>query len=321
MPAGKPEGPAGIAAECLRRLLRQGAKKFLHGTKISSRISRIVQGWLRRFDDVRLPRFVGVGGSALLILASVGYGVVKGGHFGMIVGALKDARDAAAIAAGFPVAAVSLSGERHVSRAEIFAAAGVSDRASLLFLDVETARRNLEAVPWIAEATVRKLYPDRLQITLTERKPFALWQVDGKISVIGPEGTVITPLTDPKFASLPFVVGRGAAVRAKAFLARLDRHPAIRDQVRASVLVAERRWNLKLKNGIDVRLPEHDIDAALDRLSMLDREKSLLTRDITTVDLRLPDRVTVGLSEAVAAAREAAQAAEKKLAKRKGGDA
>ena len=54
----------------------------------------------------------------------------------------------------------------------------------------------------------------------------------------------------------------------------------MRDQVRAAVLVAERRWNLMLKNGIDVRLPETDVEQALETLVELDRDKKLLTRDI-----------------------------------------
>jgi cell division protein FtsQ len=51
----------------------------------------------------------------------------------------------------------------------------------------------------------------------------------------------------------------------------------------------------------------------------LDHDKKLLTRDITVVDLRLADRVTVRLSDAVAQAREEALSASKK--KKKGGDA
>jgi len=114
------------------------------------------------------------------------------------------------------------------------------------------------------------------------------------------------------------VVGNGAAGKARGFLAVLDQFPAIRDQVRASILVAERRWNLRLKNGIDVRLPDSNIEQALATLTRLDREKSLLTRDIAAVDLRLSDRVTVRLSEAVAQARAEAF---KKTSKKKGGDA
>ncbi|HXW25870.1 MAG TPA: cell division protein FtsQ/DivIB [Xanthobacteraceae bacterium] len=272
-----------------------------------------------RMADLRPPRWAGAAASALLILASIGYGVAKGGHGPMIAGYLTDARDAAANAAGFRIAGVSLSGEKQVSRAEIFAAAGVTARASLLFLDVDHARARLKAIPWIADATVRKLYPDRLQITVTERDAFALWQLDGKVSVISADGTVVGPLVDWHFAHLPLVVGAGAAAQAQDFLAVLDAHPDIRRQVRASVLVAERRWNLKLKNGVDVRLPESDVAQALDRLADLDRDKRLIGRDIAAIDLRLPDRVSVTLSDEAAEAR--AEAFKDKKVKHKGGDA
>jgi cell division protein FtsQ len=216
------------------------------------------------------------------------------------------------------IATVSLSGQRQVSREAIFAAAGVTDHSSLLFLDVADARAKLEANPWIAEATVRKLYPDRLQITVTEREAFALWQLQGKVSVIAADGTVLAAKVEPRLATLPFVVGPGAAARARDFLAVLDRYPTIRDQVRAFIFVGERRWNLRLKSGIDVRLPDTDIEAALETLARFDREKNLLSRDITAVDLRIPDRLTVRLSDAAAQAREEAI---KKTSKKKGGDA
>jgi cell division protein FtsQ len=287
--------------------------------KRPTRITRIMRNWSSRMADLRLPRWAGAAATALLILASIGYGAWKGGHFPMIAEGLSDARDAAASAAGFRIAAVSLSGENHVSRREIFAAAGVTDRASLLFLDVEAARTRLRAIPWIAEAGVRKLYPDRLQITVTERDAFALWQHEGNVSVISADGTVVGPIADWHFAHLPLVVGPNAATRAREFLALLDAHPEIREQVRASVFVAGRRWNLKLKNGLDVRLPEVDVPLALDTLAELDRDKHLDSRDITAIDLRLPDRVTVHLSDAAAQARE--EALKDKTVKRKRGDA
>ena len=83
-------------------------------------------------------------------------------------------------------------------------------------------------------------------------------------------------------------------------------------------MVAERRWNLRLKNGIDVRLPGSNIEQALETLARFDREKNLTSRDIVAIDLRLPDRVTVRLSEAAAQAREEAF---KKITKKKGSDA
>jgi cell division protein FtsQ len=277
---------------------------------------------LRRFTlplvHVRVPRFAGVAAFLAFAGAVTVYGAVKGEHVSAIVAAVKDMADAGANAMGMRIATVSLSGQRQVSREEIFAAAGVTDHSSLLFLDVADARARLEAIPWIAEATVRKLYPDRLQITVTEREPFALWQQQGKVNVIAADGTVLSAKVEPRLAVLPFVVGNGAAARARDFLAILDKYPALRDQVRASILVAERRWNLKLRNGIDVRLPDTDLEGALATLTRLDREKSLLTRDIVAVDLRLADRIAVRLSDAAAQAREDAI---KKTTRKKGGDA
>jgi cell division protein FtsQ len=281
-------------------------------------MSRSVRRITLPLAHMRVPRFTGAV-AALVFLSGAGvYGIVKGEHVPAIVNAIKDTADAGANAMGMRIATVSLSGQRQVSREEIFAAAGVTDHSSLLFLDVADARAKLEAIPWIAEATVRKLYPDRLQITVTEREPFALWQQQGKVKVIAADGTVLSEKVEPRLASLSFVVGNGAAARARDFLAVLDKYPSIRDSVRASIYVAERRWNLKLKNGVDVRLPETNLEGALATLARLDREKNLLSRDITAVDLRLADRLTVRLSDAVAQAREEAI---KKNTKKKGGDA
>jgi len=267
---------------------------------------------------MRVPRYTGVAAGVAFLLAACAYGVVKGGHVPAIEAAVKDTGDAAANTFGLRVATVSLSGQRQVSRESIFAAAGVTDHSSLLFLDVADARAKLEAIPWIAEATVRKLYPDRLLITVVEREAFALWQVQGKVSVIAADGTVLSAQVEPRLVTLPFVVGNGAAAKARSFLAILDKFPAIRDSVRASIYVAERRWNLRLKHGIDVRLPETDVEGALGVLARLDREKNLLSRDIVAVDLRNADRLAIRLSDAAAQAREEAV---KKTHKKKGGDA
>jgi cell division protein FtsQ len=269
--------------------------------------------------NLRVPTGAGLAASGLFLLATLAYGIVVGDRIPQVVGALKDARDAAANAAGFRIASIALSGERHVSREEILSAAGVTGTTSLLFFDVEGARERLKTNPWIADATLLKLYPDRLQIGIKERAAFALWQQAGRVSVVAGDGTVLEPYVNPRLIRLPLVVGVGAAARAQEILALLDRYPDLRDQVRAAVLIGERRWNLRLRNGLDVRLPETEVAPALATLVGLDKDKKLLSRDIVAVDLRLPDRVTVQLSEAAAALR--AEALKEKKPAKKGGAA
>jgi cell division protein FtsQ len=279
----------------------------------------------RRWADkiAHIPPGFGVAGSILLLGATLGYGAVAGGHVAAIADWAKEARDTAANSVGFRITEISLSGEKEVSREDVLRTAGVTGRASLLFLDAGAARARLLANPWIADAAVLKLYPDRLQITITERQAYALWQVNGRVNVIAADGTVLEPIVEDRYLGLPLVVGRGAERQAKDFVGLIDRHPDIRSALQASILVAERRWNLRLTNGVDVRLPETNVEAALDRLVKLDRDKKLLSRDITAIDLRLPDRVTVRLSDAAAQARdEVRDEALKANAKRKkGGDA
>ena len=181
----------------------------------------------------------------------------------IVLAQLKDARDVVANAAGFRIADLSITGRRQLSETRTsWRLAEVTARTSLLFLDVERPARPPQGEPMDrrghgAEALSRPAADRDRQ----EREAFALWQKDGEISVIAADGTVLAPLTTARFAALPLVVGPGAEKKAKDFLALLDRYPDDpQTRCAPAILVANRRWNLKLKNGIDVRLPEADAE-------------------------------------------------------------
>jgi len=266
-----------------------------------------------------LPNRTGVALTVLMLLGSTTLGIVKGGHVDELIGALSDTRNALANSAGFRITTVAINGRKQLSQDEVLAIGGVNGRSSLLFLDAATVRDKLKANPWISDATILKLYPGRLQIDIVERSAFALWQQDGRLSVIADDGAVLEPYMSRRFVSLPLVVGKGADTRARDFLALLDRYPQVRSQTKAAIYVGERRWNLRLKDGLDIRLPENDVGNALAVLSKLDKEERLFSRDITVVDMRLPDRLTVQLSEDAGKARD--ELFKDKKTKKKAGDA
>ncbi len=256
------------------------------------------------FIERHAPRRLGAAMTIVVVGGSAVLGVVAGGHVDEAIAALDDTRNALANAAGFRITSVTVNGRSQLTRDEILAAGGVNGRSSLLFLDAASVRDSLKANPWIADATVLKLYPGALQIDITERLPFALWQENGKLAVIAADGIVLTSYVPQRFASLPLVVGKGAATRARDFLALVANYPVVNSQLKAAIFVGERRWNLRLKDGLDIRLPENDVGRALAALVKYDRENNLLSRDITAIDMRLPDRLTVRLSEEAAKARE-----------------
>lgn len=284
--------------------------------KPPSRFSLFLRRTLVRYSDQPLLRNVELAFLVALFAATGAYGAVRGGHGEAFLAYLHETGDTIATSIGFGIAGIDVYGLHRFERAEVLNLAGVTAHSSLLLLDAEGVRGLLKRNPWIGEATVRKLYPDRLEIAIEERQVFALWQRDGKLHLIARDGSVLESGIGMR-PDLPLVVGAGAERRAAAFVDTLARFPAVRAEVRAGVLVAERRWNLRLKNGIDVRLPEDDPAAALARLTALDREKKILSRDVTAIDLRVPGQVAVRLSDDAAEARAVQR---QRLPKRKGAD-
>lgn len=261
----------------------------------------------------QVPRFAG---HAMLaaFFATVGlYGAVRGGQYETFVAINGDPRDIVARAAGFGIRTVKISGISELDQTEVLQVAGVESRGALPFFDASAARERLMAVPLVKSATVRKLYPDELEIAVTEREPFALWQNHGEVFVVAADGTVIDRLNDERFNRLPLVVGEGAAPRAKAFAKLMDGVPDLRARVRAGMLVGQRRWTLKLDTGLEVRLPEDNPAQALTRFAALVRDQKILERDVLAVDMRYADRVVLRLSEEAADARAEALKSKAKL--------
>ncbi len=117
------------------------------------------------------------------------------------------------------------------------------------FLMPRRLQETLTQNPLIAEAEVRKLFPNRLTIRIRERTPYALWQKDGEVHLISADGALIDQMRDSRFRRAAACGGRGANRRAGDYVALLDAAGDLREKIRAGVLVSGRRWNLKLANA------------------------------------------------------------------------
>ncbi|WP_246728740.1 cell division protein FtsQ/DivIB [Methylosinus sp. RM1] len=256
----------------------------------------------------RIAALPGIGTAALaLLFGAVGSaGVAHNGGYAEFVARNGAPRDIVARALGFSIEVVTISGLGELSESDVLAASGVKPTNSLLFLDAETIRERLTALPLVESARVLKLYPDRLIIALEGRRPFALWQRDGKLSVVAADGVVIDEMRDERFIGLPFVVGEGAEKRLDEYMRLLEAVGDLKSRVRAGVLVSGRRWSLDMTNGVEVKLPEREPEAALALLQRLQREARILDKDVISIDLRASGRVAVRLSEEAVAARAAA---------------
>lgn len=249
----------------------------------------------------------GVGFVALVLLfGGVGLaGLVQNGGYDQIVANEGQPWDIVARAVGFDISAVTISGQSRLNEKELLAASGVDPKNSLPFLDASAVRERLMAVPLVKSARVMKLYPNRLVVAIEERQPHALWQREGRVSVISEDGVTIDELRDERYLGLPFVVGEGAQKRLPEFLQLLKAMEDLGQRVKAGVMVASRRWDIEMTNGVIVKLPEENPGPAVETLKRLQREARILDRDVMSIDLRAGDRAMVRLTEEAAAAREA----------------
>lgn len=222
------------------------------------------------------------------LLAAILYGLIVGGQVGRL-------GDSLLVFLGFGIEDVEIAGDRETSEIAILEQLELG--GSLISFDVAEAQERVAGLPWVAHASVRKFYPDTLAVDIEEREPFALWQHEGEVYVIDEAGTRIVPLEEYRYAALPFMVGERANLFASSFLDVLKGEPEIAERMLAAVLVAGRRWDLHLEDGVVVKLPEANPAAALEQLVKLNADRQLLARDVIVVDLRLPDRVTVRLPE------------------------
>ena len=262
---------------------------------------------------VNIPAHTGTV-SALALFAATGfYGMSIGGH-------TQDVAQATTSAAGFAIEDVKVSGNDQTSEIEILQLLGLDGTTSLVALDADAARQKIANLPWVENVEVRKVYPKAIEVKLTERKAYAIWQHGSELSLIQKDGSVIAPLRDNKFAKLPLFVGRDAETAAASIDEAFAKWPDVRSHVKAFVRVAGRRWDLYLDNGVIIKLPEDNIDGALARLTKIDKDQSLLQRDIAAVDLRLDDRMAIELTPDAVVRRQAAVDARTKALKKAGQD-
>jgi len=196
--------------------------------------------------------------------------------------------------AGLEVRNVVVEGRQKTPEALLQAAIGVAPGDPILSYSVSDARARLERLTWVRSALVERVLPGTIRVVLTERRPFAVWQNQGKFVLIDRVGNIVTDSDIQEFADkLPLVVGVGAPLAAAPLLDAMAGFPDLGQHLVAAVRVGERRWNLCMSNGADVLLPEGAEPPALARLAELQASKQLLDRPLQEIDLRLPDRMRV----------------------------
>jgi len=195
--------------------------------------------------------------------------------------------------AGLRLEAIEVEGRSHTPKSVILAASELTLGEPMLTISLSALHERLSTIGWIEEVAIERRMPSTIRIILTERVPMALLQTDAGHRVIDQTGTVISGADPSAFGHLTVVAGTSAAPNAGPILNILRTEPELFADVWAVTYQSERRWDVHLRNGIRVRLPETDPRTAWSKLAIIDHSKQITNRDLAVIDLRVPDQMVV----------------------------
>lgn len=198
----------------------------------------------------------------------------------------------------FMLSALSIQGSSDSLNAEIREILGLNFPISSFDLDLADLRNRVLSLPPVETAEVRLEGGSILHVNVKEKVPALLLKDDTGIHVLNKNGDYIRPLLSTEYGSkLPVITGEGAQKAAsEAFILFSALYDKL-DEVRGLVLVGGRRWNIVLKSGQVIMLPEKKSEQAVQKILILDKAEKILSRDIAVFDFRLPYRITLRFPE------------------------
>lgn len=195
---------------------------------------------------------------------------------------------------GYRVKDIMVEGRTYTDAKNVLDLIGVKSGDPLFRVDPSDVKADLEHISWVKSAHVERRLPNTVYVRLVERRPYALWkQKDGDLAVIDRDGAVLTENNLKAYKNLLMVSGIGAAAKAKELLDLIEAEPEIKSRMDQAILVENRRWDLVLKGGKIIKLPEKDIGLALSALAANHKRDGVLDKPLAGIDVRDPARLIV----------------------------
>lgn len=198
---------------------------------------------------------------------------------------------------GFTCKTIRIEGLKYASMEDIKNMIPLKVGHSIFSESPENVREVIEKNSWIRTAVVRRKLPDTLIIRVVEYQPVAYWQMNSKLFLIDNNGVIIEGDRHQNLTHLPVITGEKAAEKFPLLMKELADFPDIYNRITGAVFISKRRWDIILDAKLKVKLPEQGIQQAMRYLTNLERDHALGSKDISSVDLRIPDRAFFTLSE------------------------
>ncbi len=196
---------------------------------------------------------------------------------------------------GFSVERITIEGAYRTKNEELLKALPLKINHPILYTGLKKVKEKVEDLPWVASAVVQRRLPSTLYIKVIERDPMAIWLKPSENILVDRYGHEIIAVSLNEYKNLLYISGVDAPKGLPKFLSWLEQHPSVLSQIKYASFIGQRRWNIKLKNGMLIKLPEERVCEALKELNDLFKKFDLLG-NVISVDMRLKQQFIIKLS-------------------------
>ena len=193
---------------------------------------------------------------------------------------------------GLRVESIRVTGVTHSVETSVKNQIDINSGDSIFKQSSESIYRNVMKIGSIQSAIVRKNLPNTLSINVTEKTPIAIFQKNSKFVLIDKDGVTISE-TSARTKNLPIITGDDANTTANSMLEVISKFEIVKNKLDSMMFVRKRRWDIVVSGGIHVKLPQSNIDGALEVLSTILKQRTLNKNTVKSIDLRMPENIVI----------------------------
>ena len=227
-----------------------------------------------------------------------GWWMHKSGQIDKAMHAASDRITKLTLDAGLVLREIEIVGNQELTPEMIKTSAQLQEGQALVFVSLSDTLQQLNTLPEVRHASIRRQLPDRLVVTIDERRPVAIWQHNGAYQLIDQDGIILeNRALDTSVKDALLVVGEDAPEHTQALREWLPEAPALYPHVDSAVRVGKRRWDIHLKSGLKILLPETEPDVAWRELQAMQEEQAILAKALEVIDMRVEGKLFLQLKE------------------------
>ncbi len=191
----------------------------------------------------------------------------------------------------FPLREVKVSGElHHVTREQLKLIVSRHLQGNFFTLNLEKSREAFEKLPWVRNVSIRRRWPDRLEVTLEEHRELARW---GNIALVNTYGELFHAASD---RDLPVFYGPGDGVKevAESYKVYGEMLQPTGLKVSQVALTPRRAWQIGTESGMVIELGREKVQERLGKfVSVYWQTLGALNAQVRYADLRYPNGFAV----------------------------